>query len=574
VKKRDHLVRRVVLLMLAGSLVAGACGDDDDDSAADSTSTVAGSTSSIAGATSTIAGSTSTIAGATGTSAGSTSAATSSGEATSEDFDADASLIVGYLGPNLSLDPRRQQISTDSVFQNPIYDRLTRIENGTYLVKPMLATSWEATDDGSALVMELRDDVTFHDGTPFDATAVKANIESAKTVEGSTVATALASISSVEVVDAHTVRFNLEPGLGADLPAVLATNAGAMISPAALADPARDLILNPGDAGSGPYIIREFKPNDRAVYDRAPGQHWDQDAGRLAGLEIRFIPQPSANLTAVQAGDIDVGQLSGPDAARALELADSGDLHAARVPVIGAFVLNLQPDRPAFADIKVRQAINYAIDKETIGEDLLGGLCRTASQFYESGHWAYSPEVATRYSYDPDRATALLEEAGATGTSFDLVFSPGSIFEQVANVVADQLGRAGLDVNLVPMATSEATAAWYKGELDAYLGGTAVNAEPSVMVNLYFLESFKLVSDSSLPQVQELARQGLDPRLSQDERAEVYQELFAAAAEDGSFVPICHNTQAWAYQEGVSGVEEVPGNFSGLVDLRYLAVAE
>src|SRR5262249_1714560 len=148
--------------------------------------------------------------------------------ATPQKADAEGQLVVAWAGPMTSLDPHRVGNSADQVYLFLMYDRLTRLDTDL-TIKPMLAKSWGFGADGRTLTLQLRDDVTFHDGTPFNAAAVKANLERAKQIDRSTVTNLLASIESIEAVGDYEVRLNLKEGEGGNLPAVLATSAGAMI---------------------------------------------------------------------------------------------------------------------------------------------------------------------------------------------------------------------------------------------------------------------------------------------------------------------------------------------------------
>ena len=141
--------------------------------------------------------------------------------------------------------------------------------------------------------------MTFHDGTPFDAEAVKGNIERAKTVEGSAVASELEVVSTVEVVDPLTVRLTLS-GPAAQLPLVLSDRAGMMISPAAFDDPN----LDQAPVGAGMFTVSEYRPNDRIIYERYDG-YWDPDAVRCATFDYTIAGDPVTRLNAIRTGQVD-----------------------------------------------------------------------------------------------------------------------------------------------------------------------------------------------------------------------------------------------------------------------------
>src|SRR3546814_2393087 len=145
----------------------------------------------------------------------------------------------------------------------------------------MLATEWTVAEDGKEVTFTLRDDVTFNDGSAFDAETVKANFERAKSIEGSMVLPALETVDSVEVVSPTEVKFVLNTS-NPELPAILAGPAGAMISPDAVKNKT-DLSLEPGTAGSGPYKVAKFTPSEGVVFSPADGEKWDEGAGTQIG---------------------------------------------------------------------------------------------------------------------------------------------------------------------------------------------------------------------------------------------------------------------------------------------------
>ena len=184
-------------------------------------------------------------------------------------------------------DPHRSSSGYDQNWLAPVYERLiwqsTEVE-----LEPGLATEWGFVDD-LTFEMTLREGVTFTDGTPFDADAVKANIERAKTVEGSGVIAYLASVETVEVVDATHVRFLLNKP-DATLPMQFATRPGMMMSPAFMEDPDVDIAA----VGTGPFVLTEYLVGDRAIFERNP-DHWNPDYdSRTAGDRVSPGPDHPA----------------------------------------------------------------------------------------------------------------------------------------------------------------------------------------------------------------------------------------------------------------------------------------
>jgi peptide/nickel transport system substrate-binding protein len=206
---------------------------------------------------STAAGSASTAAGAQSTAAATTAPQT----------DPNGKLVFGLSVVPRNMDPVTANGIGDLPALAPVYDRLIDYASGEY--KPMLATSWQFSPDGSVLELKLRTDVKFQDGSTFDAAAVKANIERGQTNPKSNVKGFLSPIQSVEVVDPATVRLHVKPGEGYGLLSALSLLPGMMVSPAAMDKPDLDQY----GVGTGPYVIKPgtFSPNDRSTSVRAPG---------------------------------------------------------------------------------------------------------------------------------------------------------------------------------------------------------------------------------------------------------------------------------------------------------------
>jgi peptide/nickel transport system substrate-binding protein len=483
--------------------------------------------------------------------------------------DADATLRIGYAGPTQSLDPAKQALTSSQPSTFLIYDRLTQLGND-FTVQPMLATSWEFADDGSFLELTLRDGVTFHDGTPVDAAAVKASLDRNRSLPGSTVAASLAEISSVEVVDPATVRLVLTPGGGASLPAVLASNAGEIISPKALTD-GRDLALSPGDAGSGPYLVTEFRPNERVIFERAPGEYWDAEAGLPRRIEISYTPSASTRLNALRAGQLELAHIVGPDVVTAEKLAESGAFEVSKVPVLTQQALYLRSTDPALADPRVRRAISLAIDRTAISEQLLSGNCEPLVQPFPKGHWAHTPGLEDRFAHDPAAARQLLAEAGVTGMRFPLAVTAGSSFEPVGQVLQSQLAAVGITVDITPLPSTESDSGYREGRYPAYLGSLAAVADPAQLIRSTYLGGYD-AGDAVRDVITPLAEQANDPTLSPDERGALYQQIWTEVAQQGALVNICATKQIWAYSPQVSGADAMPWTWAGNFDARYLGM--
>lgn len=341
------------------------------------------------------------------------------------------------------LDPHFARFGPDFVFLEPVYDTLLRITWDREIVGH-LATDWEFVDgDPTQLRLNLRDDVTFVDGEAFNADVVRLNLERARDAEESQVGAAMVTLDSVEVVDDTTVILHLtEPN--PQLLLHLSDLPGMMISPAAVDN--EDLDTNP--VGSGPYLLNagETTFGSRYVYEVNP-DYWDPSLQRLEGVELQVITDDDARLSALLAGQIDFarGVIPQWDEAEA-----AGVTVQPQVIIYEGLMLSDRDGEvlPPLADVRVRQALNYAVDRDAIVEAVKGGhAIKSTQQYNPTASSAADPALNERYPYDPEMALQLLEEAGfGDGFSFEITTSPTRL--SVAEALAGFLADIGVEMSI------------------------------------------------------------------------------------------------------------------------------
>ena len=553
---------------LAIALVAVACGDDDDDDGATSAPPAAATPASDA-----VAPADSGPAGTTGSDATAPSdtdapAGTAGAPADDRPLDPDATLRFGWTVPATPLDPHTPtSIVAQYPYVAPLYDRLTNLVAGPTL-EPMLATEWTAADDGLSMTFTLRDDVTFHDGTPVDAAAVKASLERAMNLPESTVARYFGMVTGIEVVDPLTVRIDTNRP-ASDLPYVLATSAGSIINPLALDDP--DLGTTPN--GSGPYVLTGLSLGDRATYEPA-ADYWDPDAQKVAEIEIIGITDDNARINALRAGEIDgmLSKLGLYD--QVSELGDGFDFFS--YPSSSIYSLYINQTSPELSDVRVRQALNYAVDREALNDTILYGQCPPVSQpltdTYSAG---YVADLADRYTYDPDEARRLLAEAGAEGLQLDVLFGNGlSPQQDMVQVLQAMFADIGVTLTPSPFDAATQTGEWVTGNHDLYM--QVRTGSPTA--NDYLARSYTIppgwIGDP-VPEFKDLVDPTFDPTMAESEVDADLQEASTIAVEQAFDVFICSVPTQIAYADYVVGADSMgQSDFQGIFDLRYVGIAE
>jgi glutathione transport system substrate-binding protein len=309
-------------------------------------------------------------------------------------------------------------------------------------LEPVLAESIEPGDNDT-FVLHLRQGVQFTDGTPFNADAVKANLDWVLNADnGAPFRFLIDRIEEVVVVDENTVELRLT-GPFAPLAAHLSHGALAMMSPALLEQGPEFMAENA--AGTGPYMLESWRRDEAVTLRRNPDYWGDQPA--IETVVFRVIREDGARLVEVEAGTVDIAVRVPP--AEAARLEADPNINIVTTPGLRTIYIFFNVTEEPFTDVRVRQAFNYAVDVEAIVRDLFDGAARVSDAPFAPGIFGYSPQAP--YARDLDRARELLDEAGvAQGTRVVLYHPTGRYIQDalVADAVRAQLREVGIDVEL------------------------------------------------------------------------------------------------------------------------------
>ena len=432
--------RKMMSVLLVGTLALAACGGGDNGSDDNGS----GTGSSTGGAT-----------GASG------------------EINPDGTFRYVFVQNPSTMDPHRSGNAWDMIFFWLAYDQLIW-KNEAGELEPMLATEWEFVDDGTALEMSLRDDVTFIDGEPFNAEAVKANLERAIELPESAIKGSLARIESVEAVEEFKVRINLN-GPGGNLPSVLSERAGSMISPAAFDNP--DLDQNP--VGSGMAKPTEYVPGQVSRWERNE-DYWDPEAAKAKTYEVYVQTASPTRVNMLSTGQGELTYLMPQDQ----EAAEAAGLNVAPSLSTTEFRWTFNSGREPFDDPLVRHAVELAVDRQAIIDGVFFGAGHPIAQHLPPDHWAYNPDVTIDnpdYGYDPERAKELLAEAGyADGVEFDMLIPALDDHRAIAEAVVPMLAEVGLTANTQVVESPTTPVTFFaRQEGDAYIGASAPLLDPT-----------------------------------------------------------------------------------------------
>ncbi|MGO2111347.1 MAG: ABC transporter substrate-binding protein [Pseudoclavibacter sp.] len=360
----------------------------------------------------------------------------------------DRAVTFGVDRGPYSMDPYRAALGgAFMAYLDPVYDTLIRMEpDGSFI--PGLAEEWEY-ESPSEFRITLREGLIFHgSGSPLGAEAVKANLDRLTSVVGPMSSELADDYGSTEVVDEYTVIVHLS-GPNPDLERIFSQVLGMMVDPATFDDPDA-LALTP--AGAGPYVLDEARtvPDDTYVYTRTEA-YWDEESFPFEELTIRVYTDGNAMLSALESGVATVGY-GAPDNVRA---AEGFGLEVASLPVNVMTLVLTDRERPEspLSNQKIRQAINYAVDRGAILETVYSGEGVTTTQlFLEGAATGYDPALEDNFTYNPERARELVEEAGfGDGVTISTGVPIAARDTVLAEALASYLAEVGITLEIVAL---------------------------------------------------------------------------------------------------------------------------
>jgi peptide/nickel transport system substrate-binding protein len=337
-------------------------------------------------------------------------------------------LVVGMPTDGASLDDHTAAGPDDGGVLSQVSEPLVRLTQDGQIV-PWLVESWQQSEDGRTWTLHIRRGVRFTDGTPFDAEALRVNLERLR--RHSTGKAAPAMVTSMAVAGEHVLEVTTEAPF-APFMSSLGSPGIVVYSPTQILD-AGDDHLPTAPVGTGPFKVVHPK-RGQEVRLEANDQYWGGKP-RLRAIVGRPYPDHGARMQALESGDVDlVGHVTPQAAAR---LARNPSLAIATPPSARAIWIWLDTQTTAFRDRRVRQALSHAIDREAIAKSIFAGHAETSE----------------RDGYDPDLARRLLAEAGAGDLSFTLHHVPGRylLSDQVVEAIQGSLARVGVTMRVADL---------------------------------------------------------------------------------------------------------------------------
>jgi peptide/nickel transport system substrate-binding protein len=378
--------------------------------------------------------------------------------------------------PNL-LDPAQSGTLGERFAFASLCDKLVDISPKGEIV-PFLATSWTLSPDQKQLTMTLRKDAVFHDGEKVDAAAVQFNIDRAKNLPESKRKAELAPVSSVDVVDEFTVRFNLAEPF-APLLAQLSDRAGMIVSPkAARAMKPADFANHP--VCSGPFTLVQRIPQERIVMKKFE-KYWNAANVQFDEVQIVVMPDAVVRLANVQSGQLDIAErIQATDLARGQ--ADKR-IVMYTVPSLSYNHLHINTNKPPRnntplgQNAKLREALDLAIDRKALVQAVSNGVFLPGNQLEPPT----SPYYIKEFPVQPRnvaRARELIKEAGFTRVPVNMQILNATLDLQVAQIVQAMAREVGFDITIEPQETGTAVARYFAGDFELFGGLWSGRVDP------------------------------------------------------------------------------------------------
>ena len=426
--------------------------------------------------------------------------------------------------------PEDTSAAARSIFQN-VFDQLVELDDNLQFV-PSLAESWTNIDD-LTWEFKIRQGVLFHDGSPLTAHDVKFSFDvilDPNEGRRQQINLAAAGITRVEAPDDFTVRITTaEPY--APLPT---SNRFVHILPAATyqAMGREAFALKP--VGTGPYRVVEWVKDTHIKLERFD-QHW-RGAPVIGSVEFRPIPEASTRVSALRAGEIDLATLVPPSEIPVINEEEGTEVRT--VPSMRTIFVGMNTSQPPLDDVRVRQALNYAVDVDAIVEFILDGHAHRMASVAGPGEFGYNPDLQP-YPHDPDRARALLAEAGVNGFDVTLHTPQGRYLQdvEVCQAIAGQLAEVGVNAEVRPAEFQQFFSAYLANELDGlhFLGYASAQLDADGVLGAHLETGSAGEMYYSTPETDEMIR-AARRELDSEKRGAILHDLMAHLREDAPWI--------------------------------------
>ncbi|MDQ0351421.1 peptide/nickel transport system substrate-binding protein [Alkalibacillus filiformis] len=484
------------------------------------------------------------------------------GEDEAEDLtnnDAEDTLVVGLDDDPPLLDPHLSTAQVESQIFKANYETLINVDENLDPI-PGLAKDWDVSEDGLTYTFYLQEGVTFHDGADFNAEAVKYNFERILDEDlGSPNASDLRLIEEMSVEDEYTFVVELEETFAPFLSG-LSHRAGQIVSPKAAEDEEIDLSNEP--VGTGPFQFVDRTAQSHLEFERFD-DYWGESPD-YKYLEYHAFSNEDTRITNLVSGDLDiVNRIAHKDIE---QLEENPEINMSEEDGIGFQGLMLNTDREPFDNQKVRQAMNYAVDRDAITEVVFHNGAEPAVSPFAPSSWANNPDLEVP-DREVEKAQELLEESGVEDLSFTLTVSPSPAEQQLSEMLKSMLDDVGFEVEIEQVEFGAILDRMYEGDYDVARLGWSGRVDPDGNAYSWFHtdETYNFTGSSN-EQLDELL---VDARttVDQNERQEMYRQAAEILWDEAPYIFLYHENDYKPMKDNVQGFNHVPDGLIRPADL-------
>ena len=508
-------------------------------------------------------------------------------------FAAGRDLVLGLSGDATSLNP---VIATDSmsyIVEWPLFDSLLELD-ASLNVRPLLAESWEMSKDGLSYTFRLKKGVKWHDGKPFTARDVAFTFYSVLDPKVTTPHRAYfdalvgfpeltakdnpkrpeeLAVRPIEVVDDHTVRFRLRYPSGSFLGVLVNPRAGIVPEHLLKGVDLNTAEFNRKPVGTGPFKFVEWRRGERLVMEANEQYHGGRPA--LNRLIFRIIPDAVVLLQELRAGGVDF--IENPPLTEVARLKQTAGLKVLVADNTSYTYVGWRQDLAPFNDLRVRRALNHAVDVPSIVREVLQGYAAISTGQFPPASWAFDPGVKP-YAYDPNRAKALLAEAGFKPGPDGVLVKDGKRFsfsirhdqanqgvKDTAVIVQEYLKRVGVEATLEALDWPTFVKKLFASDFEGIVVGWTNHHDPDPFAYTIWHSSQwkgRNFAHYKNPRVDELLEQARRTAVVA-ERKRAYAEFSRVLMEDAPYVFLYFQQQVYVTRQGYEGFVAIP-TYAGL----------
>jgi peptide/nickel transport system substrate-binding protein len=468
---------------------------------------------------------------------------------------ADSVLKIAREQDNTTFDPIKTIQNSDIWVMDNMNANLVRVTKDGVGLEPDLAEKWSLSSDNKTYTFTLRDGLKFSDGSPLKASDVKFSLERLRDTKDSVMGSMYKVITKIEAPDDKTVVITTDKP-SAPLLSTLAMFAAAIVPESVAKSEGDDFGTKP--VGAGAFILKNWAHGDKVELVKNPN-YWEASRVKLDGVQWLYVPDDNTRMLKLQAGEVDaaifvpfnmVGQLQkDPNIQVHLDPSSRED-----------FLIINEKHKP-LGDVRVRQAICQAIDREAIVKAVLFGNGKVANSFIPGGALYYNPDNPT-CKYDPDGAKKLLAEAGAANLSLKLLIDSGnSVNDQTAVLIKDNLAKVGINTDIVKEESGQEWDSTVAGDYDLsieYWTNDIIDPDEKATFALYGKDDNRsYYTDYNNPHVTELIDQGRE-EMDPAKRAAIYNEIQKTASTEVNWVDLYYSPFRNASRKNVKGFYQNP----------------